>query len=336
MIEKKIAIIGVGGRTGTMFAFELGKVLNILGIGRETDQIQKKKLFVERKRNQPEMFRGKVILDSQFSPNEFLPEILFLTTRNPVGGVVKYYYQKIKEYNLFANQRSYFPTLILSQNGIVAGEDAISALKEVFGSDYKKIRVVRLVLLNPVDRKKIDDKTYITYSLPIRIGFGKISGPGDLQDIVLIFKEANFETKQFLSEEVKNLEFSKLFLNLIGMASATQGFSIKQGFQKSEIFKEEMKALKEYIRIVKASGGKFLNLFNHPVRLLAFFFNILPTDLFLPLKNYFAKLMSKGRKRKVKDLSEIEYYNGAVVNLGKKVGIPAPVNQRICQRAKGV
>jgi len=331
MKERRIGVIGVGGRTGTMFAFELKRTADVLGIGRDIEDIQRKKLFIERKGAQPKLFEEKVITDSQFLNSEFLPEILFLTTRNPVGRIVKYYYQKIKEYSLSTNE-SYFPTLILSQNGIVTGEDAICALKEILGPDYKKIRVVRLVLFNPIDKRKVGDSVYITYSLPIRIGFGKISGPGDLRDIALIFKKANFEAKQFLSEEIKNLEFSKLFLNLIGMASATHGFSIRQGFQKSEIFREEMEALKEYIKIVRASGGNFLNFFNYPVRLLAFFFDTLPINFFLPFKNYFAGLMSKGREGKAKDLTEIEYYNGAVVNLGRKIGIPTPINQRILDR----
>lgn len=333
MGKKRIGIIGVGGRTGTMFAFELKRITDILGIGRNIENIQRKKLFIEKRGKQPEPFEGKVITDFQFPSFEFLPEILFLTTKNPIGETVKYYYQKIKEYCLSAKRpEPYFPTLVLSQNGITAGEDALNALREVFGPDYKKIRVIRLILLNPVDRKKVDEKIYITYSLPIRICFGKISGPGNLQDIALIFKEAEFEVKQFPPEEIKNLEFSKLFLNLIGMASASQGFSIKQGFQNSEIFREELRALKEYIKIVRASGGEFLNLLNYPVRLLTFLFDILPTDFFLPFKNYFAGLMSRGRKGKVKDLTEIKYYNGAVVNLGRKIGTPTYINQKILDR----
>ena len=55
MKEKKIAVIGVGGRTGTMFAFELGRVAVVLGIGKEVVSIQKEQLFVKRKGEAPEV-----------------------------------------------------------------------------------------------------------------------------------------------------------------------------------------------------------------------------------------------------------------------------------------
>lgn len=332
MEKKRIGVIGVGGRTGTMFCFELKEVANIIGIGKDIKNIQEKKLFIERKGMQPELFKAKVITDSQFLNLEFLPEILFLTTKNPVGGVVRYYYQKIKQSNPLSKQKLNLPTLILSQNGIIAGEEAISVLKEVFGPDYKKIRVVRLILLNPIDKREINGKTYINYSLPIRIGFGKISGPGNLQDIAALFKKADFEIKEFPQEEVRNLELSKLFLNLIGIASATRGLSIKEGFQKKEVLKEEIEALKEYIKVVRAEGGRFLNLFHYPVRTLSFFLDFLPSGFFLPVKNYIARTIIEERKGKIKDLSEIEYYNGAVVNLGKKLKISTPINQRILER----
>jgi len=329
MKEKKIAVIGVGGRTGTMFAFELKKASNVLGIGREIKRIKEKKLFIEKKRNSPEVFEGRVITDSQFPSDEFLPEIIFLTTRNPVGPVIKYYYQKIKE------RRLPLPTLILSQNGIAVSKEALSALKEVLGLAHQKVRVVRMNLFNPIDRKEINNKIYINYSLPIRIVLGKISGPGELQDITSLFKKAGFEAKEFPTEEVKNMEFSKLFLNLIGIASATRGLTLNQGFKDKETFIEEIGALKEYIKAVRTSGGKFFNFSHCPVRLLTSLLKGLPIRIFLPFRNYFAKMISKEREGKPKDLAEIEYYTGAVVDLGKETGIPTPINQKIFKRVSG-
>jgi len=325
MKEKKMAIIGVGGRTGTMFAFELRKHASVLGVGKEIEYIKKEKLFIKRKGSDPELFEGEVITPLEF-PSEVLPEIIFLTTKNPVGPVVKNYYQKIKESKMFP------PTLILSQNGVVAGEDAINVLKEVFGKNYKKIRVVRLNLFNPIDKREINNKTHIAYSLPIKLVFGKISGPGNLQDIALLFKKAGIVAKEFPSEKVKNMEFSKLFLNLIGMASATRGVSVNQGFGDSEIFREEIGVLKEYIKVVRAPGKSFVNFPHFPVKLFAFLFEIFPIEIFLPFRRFFAKLISEGREGKPKDLGEIEYYNGAVVNLGKKIRIPTPVNEKVLKR----
>ncbi|MCK4473756.1 hypothetical protein KAU40_00615 [Candidatus Parcubacteria bacterium] len=329
MEGKKIAIIGVGGRTGTMFAFELGKANNILGISREkeVEQIKERKLYVQRQGRQPELFEGKVSSDFQFSSAE-VPDIIFMATKNPVGPVVKYYYQKIKD-------TGKFPALVLSQNGIAAIQDAIQALEEVFGLEQsKKIQIIRLNLFNAIDRKELGDKIYVSYSLPIRIAFTSAYGPKDIQDIAFLFKQAGFEAKEFPCSQVKDMEFSKLFLNLIGMASAVKGLSINQGFRDKQTFKQEAEALKEYIKVVHASGSNFVNFPHYPVKLLACLFFFLPMNILLIFRNYLAKLISKGRQGKPKgNLDEIEYYNGAVIDLAEKNNIPATLNQQILKKA---
>lgn len=326
MKKKKIAVIGTGGRTGTMFTFEFKKVADILGVGKETETINQRKLLVQRKRKNAEIFEGRVISPSQWLPDDFLPEIIFLTTKRPVSNIVKYYYKKIKEKGFTP------PILVLSQNGISVGKEALSSLTEVFGTESQKIKIVRLSLFNPIDKEKKDDRVFVNYSLPIRFVFAKFSGPGNLKDLTVLFQKAGFAFKEFSSKKVREMEMTKLFLNLIGMASATLNFSTEQGLKRKEIFEEEIKALKEYIRVVKASGEEFLNFPHYPVRLSSSLIDILPTEFFLPFRNYFAKIIAQGREGKPKDLAEIKYYNGVVVHLGKKNKIATPINQRIIQR----
>jgi len=324
---RKIAVIGVGGRTATMFATELSKVANILGIGLDIKTVQEGKLLIDRGQKEMKVFQEKVISPNFWPREDFLPEIIFLAVRNPIGKILEFYYQKLKEKNLP------LPDLVLSQNGIGCLEETERILKKVLGSDFLKIRVVRVSLFNPVDRKKENDKLFIAYSLPIRLAFSKFSGPGDLKDFSILFKDAGIEAVEILPEKVKEMEFSKLFLNLIGMVSATKGLSIKEGFQNKEIFKEEILALKEYIKVVRANGYNFLNFPHYPVSTFSNFINTLPLSLLLPFRNYFAKIITKGRKGKPKDLSEIKYYNGAVVTLGMKIGIRCPINQKVVERA---
>ncbi len=321
MQEKKIAVIGVGGRTGTMFCFELKEVANVLGVGQEIE----KQLLVERKKERAKNLDVRMVSGSQWSLNDFSPDIIFLAIKNPVGSAIKYYYQRMKE-------KGIFPTLILSQNGVAAISDSISVLKEIFGSDYEKIRIVKLSLFNPIDRKRQKTEIIVNYSLPIRISFGKVSGPGNLKDIQLLFKNAGFETTEFSRDRIKDMEFSKLFFNLIGMASATKGLSIEQGFKDRGSFKEEIEVLKEYIRVVKSSVNSFVNFPDYPVKLFTLLIEILPTKLFLLFRKNIAKIITKGREGKPKDLTEIKYYNGFVVDLGKKLGIPTPINQKVVNR----
>jgi hypothetical protein len=52
------------------------------------------------------------------------------------------------------------------------------------------------------------------------------------------------------------------------------------------------------------------------------------------MRGFLGALVEKKRVGKPKDLSEIDYYNGEVVKLGKRFGIPTPVNEEIISRAK--
>jgi len=321
MKDKKIAIVGVGGRTGTMFAFEFKDVVNVLGIGREIN----KAITVKKREDDSIPLDCRIIPDSQWPKENFQPDIIFLATRNPVAPAIKYYYQKSKEQNVF-------PALVLSQNGIKAGEEAVDALKDIFGSEFKKIKVIRLNLFNPIDRQEDNEVVEVSYSLPIRVSFGMISGPGELSDIKNLFDKAGFESIEFKQGEIKNMEFSKLFFNLIGIASASRGLSIKEGFEEKESFEEETGVLKEYIKAVKAFGGRFVNFPHYPVKTLSLLMETLPTKLLLPFRKYLAKIVTKGREGKPKDLSEINYYNGAIIGLGEQAGISTPVNKKVVAR----
>ncbi|MBC7074442.1 hypothetical protein H5T58_03640 [Candidatus Parcubacteria bacterium] len=323
----KIGIIGIGGRTGTMLFHELKNFAQVFGIGKkeELEKIKEKKLFVE-KDGKKEIVEGNFIEEKDF-PGDIDFDFLFLTVKNPVAPALKYYYQKIKEKNLKP------PILFLSQNGIEAGEDALFALKEIFGKRLNEISIFRISLFNPVDKKTLNDTNFIVYSLPIKMAMAKFFGNANEKEIFHFFKQTNLEISFFSQKEVKNMEYSKLFLNLIGMACATHRLSLKEGFLKKEIFLEEVLAAKEYIKVVKKAGGKFLNFKGYPVFTFSLFLS-LPVFLLLPFRKILVNQIEKGRKGKPKDLNEIEYYNGAVVKLGEKLGINTEVNKKILERAK--
>lgn len=323
----KIGIIGVGGRTGTMFFQELKNFGEIFGIGKkeEIEKIKKRKIFIEKNKKE-EIVEGNLIEEKEF-PKNIQFDFLFLTVKNPVGPAVRYYYQKIKEKNLK------IPILFLSQNGIEAGEEAITVLKEIFKEKTDQISVFRISLFNPIEKKKLNEKEIISYSLPIKMAMAKFFGKVDESEIFDFFKKTNFKIFFYPSKKVKDMEYSKLFLNLIGMASATRGFSPREGFLKKEVFKEEIEVIREYKKIVKRVGGEFLNFPGYPVKFYSLFFS-LPPFLLFPFRKIFGKLIEKERKGKSKDLDEIDYYNGAVVRLGEKLKVQTPINKKILERVK--
>lgn len=325
---KKIAIIGVGGRTGTMFAFELKKSAEILGIGKkeEIEKIKEGRFFLERGKEEKIRFSGKVIEEKEFT-GEMAPDFIFLCVKNPVGPVVRYYYQK-------ENQQK-IPSLILSQNGILAVEEAKEELEKIFGKKAKEIRIIRVSLFNPISSQRNDDEITISYSLPIRLAFGIASGPREINDIKEIFQKANIEIEEISPENIKNMEYSKLFTNLIGMASAAKGLSIKEGLENEKTFEEEMGALKEYIKVVKKNGGKFLNFKHYPIKIFSFFVSFFPLPILKIFRKKIAKIITKERGGREKgNIDEIDYYNGAVIKLAEKLKIEVPINKEIYKRIK--
>jgi len=326
----KIAIIGVGGRTGTMFAFELRNSAEVLGVGRkeEVQKIQEGKIYLQREKGETIRLRGKVIEEEEWFKGNTCPDFIFLCVKNPVALTVNFYYQRIKK-------EGKIPSLILSQNGISVVEEAKKELEKIFGEKAKEIRIIRVSLFNAISSEKINDEFKISYFLPIRLAFGKASGDGEVKDLKEIFKRAGIKTEEFSPEDVKNMEFSKLFTNLVGMASAAKGLSIEKGFQDKETFKEEATVLREYIKVVKKSGGKFLNLKHYPIKFLTSLINFLPLSFLTVFRKILAKVITKGRSRKEKgNIDEVDYYNGAVIKLGEKFQVETPVNQKIYQKIK--
>jgi len=310
-----------------MFFSELKKAVHVFGIGRESDirLIKEKKLFVQ-KGKEKEIVDGNLMEDDEF-PKGVDFDFLFFAVKNPVGLAVRFYYQKIKEL------KTRPPSLLLSQNGIEAGDEAKSVLKEIFKDEAEKIQIIRISLFNPVSKEISGDKVFITYSLPVKLAMAKFSGKGNEKEIFEVFKRAGFEVELISEKDAKNMEYSKLFLNLIGMASATRNLSVFEGFSNKEVFKEEVLALREYIKVVKKSGGKFLNFKGYSVKFFSLIFS-LPIFLLLPFRKFLALKIEKGREKKKKELDEIDFYNGAVVKLGEKLKIETPINKKILERKK--
>jgi len=333
--SKLIGIVGMG-RTGSMFFQELKDSFEVFGISKKEDieLIKEGKVWIK-KNGKEEVLKGNFLFDSEFD-HSF--DFLFFTVKNPVGPAISFYFKRIKE------KKIKIPAVFLSQNGIEAAEEALSVLKEIFGEKSKEIPVFRISLFNPVDREEKNGRIFISYSLPVKMAIAQISGPKI--DISQIFERKNFKVFFIDPKNAKNMEYSKLLLNLIGIPSATHGLSIKEGFSKKEIFKEEILALREYKRVVKLSGGKFLNFPGYPVKFLSFLIS-LPISFLLPFREILAEKIEEGRRGKKKDLDEIDYYNGAVLKMAKalsafkaplsgakKLKVKVPINSKILERAK--
>ncbi|MFZ3074032.1 MAG: ketopantoate reductase C-terminal domain-containing protein [Minisyncoccales bacterium] len=349
---KIIYIVGIGGRTGAMFCRELQGAARIIGVGmdREIEAINNGKIKTRRGEGQPEILKTEIVRSGDFAAAAELnpPDFIWLAVRNPVAEAVKFYYSSFKG-------RERIPALILSQNGLSAIGDAQTVLREALGQDADRVEIVRVSLINGIDLR-MEEAAFangygepraafapagatasrggiaiINYKLPVKLGFGILDGQNsDFKDIL---RAGHIRAQEFKGQDVFNMENSKLFTNLIGMVSAIRGVAADQGLRDKKIFKEEIAALGEYVRAVKKSGNGFVDDFcGYPIKFLAQMM-LWPLWLLLPLRGLLANIVAKGRNRP-KDLSEIDYYNGEVVKLGKQFNIPTSANEAIVAKAK--
>ena len=322
-MTNKIAIVGAGGRTGTLFAEELARTAKVVGIARQAqvEDVRAGRILVKRQGEAAAPLACDIIEDGAFT-GELAPDFIMLATKNPVAPLVRYYYERV--------QHEHPPGLILSQNGIAAVEDAHEALEQIFGARADAISVVRISLFNPVSVETVGDKIEISYFAPVRLAFGVASGPDRTQDLLELFLGAGIEAQAVPSSEVRNMEFSKLFTNLIGVPSAAHGLTIGQGFADSTVFAEEITALNEYVQVVRRSGGRFLNLHHFPTGMYAGLLGTVPLPILRLMRTQIADMITKGRGSKEKgNIDEIDYYTGAVVAMGRRLGVQTPVNERI-------
>jgi ketopantoate reductase len=326
---KKFAIVGVGGRTGTLFAEELQRGAKVIGIGRATAarKLANGSIRVSVNGSKPSCVQFEAIPENEFNKSLGV-DFVFLTTKNPVVPAVRYYYEKVDP--------NHIPDLVLSQNGFLASDEAYRELRKLLGNKAEAVRIIRIALFNAVSSVAEDEKTVVSYSKPVRLAFGVAYGEDNVLDLEEIFAKAGIEAYNVPKAHVKDMEYSKLFTNLIGMASFAHGKSIREGFMDYESFKDEVMALKEYARAIRGAGGRFLNFKHYPVGVLAFLFGKVPFGLLWLFKGTIGNAILKERGMREKgNIDEIDYYNGAVIKLGLKIGVDTPTNSKIYNMIKG-
>jgi 2-dehydropantoate 2-reductase len=133
-----------------------------------------------------------------------------------------------------------------------------------------------------------------------------------------------------------DMKWSKMLTNLVANASsAILDMSASEIFSHPDLFKMEMRMLKETLTVMSAQGIRVTDLPGTPVRALAMGTR-LPAFLSRPLMT---RAIGGGRGGKMPSFhidlhagrgkSEVDYLNGAVVRAGEKSGISTPVNKAL-------
>jgi 2-dehydropantoate 2-reductase len=127
------------------------------------------------------------------------------------------------------------------------------------------------------------------------------------------------------------MKWSKVLVNIISNASsAITGWPPDKIFSHSELYRLELEALRETVRVMRQKGIVPLNLPKVPVALLGWGI-FLPSKLIQPILRY---IVASGRGDKLPSLhydigrgqSEIHWLNGAIMREGAQVGIRTPAN----------
>ncbi len=151
----------------------------------------------------------------------------------------------------------------------------------------------------------------------------------------MLFEKGGIKAESFL--DFRSMKWSKLCLNVVGNAlGALLDCTPSELFNDRKLYRFEVRALSEVRKIIRSQNLKIINLPDYPVKKFSEVMFWLPSRLSFPL---LSEKMSRGRGdkppslllelRRGRDKTEIDFLNGAVVEYGKKLGIPTPVNENL-------
>lgn len=136
----------------------------------------------------------------------------------------------------------------------------------------------------------------------------------------------------WLYPDSDRMKWSKLLTNIVSNASsAILGWSPSEVFNHQDLYRLEVEALREAVRIMRKLGFKPQNLPGIPVGLLGWGIFLPSFLLQIPLR----RIVAAGRGEKLPSFhhdigrgrSEVIWLNGAIVREGQRFGIPTPANQ---------
>lgn len=143
--------------------------------------------------------------------------------------------------------------------------------------------------------------------------------------------------KTTISEQIKGMKWTKLFINLNNCIPAALGLSMQEAFKEAGMAALSIRLLKEAFNIVNKAGiqpislpefdiKRYVALANMPEPEAAKIFSNIMVNLSKdPLYGSILQSIKRGRA------SEIDYINGEFISLAKKYGIRAPLNEKLTE-----
>ncbi len=134
------------------------------------------------------------------------------------------------------------------------------------------------------------------------------------------------------SDDIRGAHWTKLVWNLQNAVQAVTGLSYQEGYQYSKVRELTINVVKEGLKVIDEAGIKTADVPGFPLgpmKTLASMPLANSSDLLKRMAESLGKVpvlgsmlqSIKGGKR-----TEVDYINGEIVNLGKKMGMPTPAN----------
>jgi 2-dehydropantoate 2-reductase len=140
-----------------------------------------------------------------------------------------------------------------------------------------------------------------------------------------------------ISDDIRAAHWTKLIWNLQTAVPAATGLSYQDSYQYPKVRELTINLLKEGLKVIKASGIKTADVPGFPMEPI----ETIATES-LPIASSMLKKMAESLGKvpvlgstlqsiKRGTSTEVDYLNGEIVNLGKKMGVPTPANSLIVE-----
>jgi len=216
------------------------------------------------------------------------------------------------------------PPFISFQNGV----ENEGVIERALGRD----KVISGTLTSAIGKKSVG-----SVKLEKLRGIGLASNHLLTGVLVDIFDKAGLNAKRYSS--AASMKWSKLLTNLMSNAtSAILNMTAEEVYRNKDLFRIEMRQLREALSVMSALKIHVTNLPGTPVKAISFAARYLPAFVSQPLM---IEGIAKGRGDKMPSFhidlyggrgkSEVDYLNGAVVRFGETLSIKTPVNRVLDQ-----
>lgn len=305
----RIVIIGAGAIGGLVAAYlkDKGADVRLIAKKEQAEAIKKSGLAIDGVRGK---INAKIDVDTKINTNADL--VILAVKTQDIEEVIRQNGEFLKD-----------SIIITTQNGIKADEIVAKLINNA--------NIISTIVMFGATYLSAGS---ITHNFEGGWIIGRLNGKIN-EKLKEVEQVLNHAFKITISEQIKGMKWTKLFINLNNCIPAVVDLSMQETFKEVEMAAISIQLLKEAFDIVEKCEIKpvslpefdikrYVALANMPRDEAAKIFSNIMFNLSRePLYGSILQSIKRGR------VSEIDYINGEFVSLAKKYGISAPLNEKL-------